>query len=183
MDNKIKPYESSGISKQVEVKSLLAEFKQVQLRPADNMELITQKKTNVLANLVKGDDLSDAHSALVIMISNLLEFHGEKFSDTSIKELAEELYLMFFAVNLYELKMFFSRCKNWYYGNDFHKVSPAAIMDWAKQFMKPNPNQGLKSGFINPSEDISAPLHIRQWWNSSIPGTPTNLMNNDYNRY
>lgn len=62
-------------------------------------------------------------------------------------------------------------------------LAGAMILDWAKQFMKPNPNQGLKSGFINPSEDISAPLHIRQWWNSSIPGTPTNLMNNDYNRY
>ena len=67
--------------------------------------------------------------------------------------------------------------------NALISLSIAITIDWAKQFIKLTPNKSSHSRSINPSDDIYTPLHARQWWNSSIPETPTNLMNNSYSRY
>lgn len=70
---------------------------------------------------------------------------------------------------------------NW--KNGFYMVIVSILLDWSKTFIKITPNKNFYSRTINTSDDISTPLHTRQWWNSSIPGTPTNLMNNSYPRY
>lgn len=64
----------------------------------------------------------------------------------------------------------------------FLYLGGAIILDWAKKFIKPNYNKSYNPGFTNHADDFSAPLHNRQPWNSSIIGTPTNLMDNNSTR-
>ena len=66
---------------------------------------------------------------------------------------------------------------NW--KNGLYMTIAAAFLDWAKQFIKltPNPNRH------HSTNDQFEPLHVRQPWNSSIPGTPAYLMNIGHDRY
>jgi hypothetical protein len=57
--------------------------------------------------------------------------------------------------------------------NIFLILCAAIIIDWAKQFIKFSPRSTPYSDphKAHPYNDITVPLHIRQWWNPGLIGT------------
>lgn len=93
-----------------------------------------------------------------------------------IKKVAKVVWRHFFTAAIFAIifPVFIKGPLNW--ENVFYMLSIAALVDWVKQFIKLSPNTSRCH-----TDDV--PLHSRQPWNSSIIGTPTNLMNIGHNRY
>lgn len=61
---------------------------------------------------------------------------------------------------------------NW--KNGLSMTAIAIFLDWAKQFIKLGRNVEVPSSMNDPF-NIGTPLHKRQWWNSELYGSTTNL--------
>ena len=52
-------------------------------------------------------------------------------------------------------------------------LAVAIMIDWAKQFIKlgAGSNPYANPHRVHPYNDVTVPLHIRQWWNPGLIGT------------
>jgi hypothetical protein len=104
-----------------------------------SLESVRERNTPRISSLSKKQgeeiDISEPQQFIKIMLIFLTEFFGTSWTDSQIKQCANEIYLNFRHWSLLDCKLFTDRCKTLFYSEKLYGAfSPAILMEWCQKY-------------------------------------------------
>lgn len=102
-----------------------------------HIDCIKSVNAQLSSLVVKNDekvDKSRVYDLISCIIVDIFEWYGKDISINLINGLSKTIYDNYYWLKLPELKLFAEKIKGGYFGKEFHKLSPAIIMEHLNQF-------------------------------------------------
>jgi len=99
----------------------------------------------------EGYEIERPIKLIELLFIDIFEWFGRDVQISHIQGLAKTIYKNYYWLRLSELKLFIERMKSGYYGKEFHKLSPAIIMERLTAFA--NESMELRAKITNDEHD------------------------------